>query len=142
MDELLEEILLAIAHGDADGALALVVAPLEVSDRLQVARAFLEAKHFAHGFHVLAGAAVLVSDEATRGRLDSLVVDTLLGWAADIEAADFPADPLAFFSRAVDACASPALRSQHLTLLIGLDEGLQRKRPVTAAFAELIRARA
>lgn len=141
MGQRLGQAIEAIERGAPDAALELLPPELDLEQRLLVAAVFRRAGHFAHAFHVLAAAAVLALDAAAKGQCDGLVTETLLAWGAAIEAEGFPAEALARFSRAVDACAGPPLSHPHLTLLVGLDEGLQRRRPVTAAFASMISAR-
>jgi len=76
-----------------------------------------------------------------RNELDSLMVEAILGWAKEIESAGFPEQHLKLFTRAVRFYEGESFRGVRSVEIVGLDEGLQRKIPVTNTFAEIIQTK-
>lgn len=70
--------------------------------------------------------------------VDALIVEALVAWASRIEATDFPDAELSLFRTAVDFYGGDGFRGRRTVEVVGLEEGLRRKLPVTATFAGLL----
>jgi len=142
--------LAALEHGDLEEAQAFLMAEIErnpknIQAHLHVGRSMTQMKKYPQAINVYSSL-VLYPDirghaELPHEEIDSLFVETLLKWAAEIEASGFPEQHLALFGRAVDFYTGPQFSGTRTVALVGLDEGLRRNIAVTETFAEIIRSK-
>ncbi|MDP3235292.1 MAG: CDC27 family protein [Myxococcales bacterium] len=137
----------AFERDDLNSALTLLMQeaeanPTNVAAHLLTGRCFVKAGRYPQAFQVFS-ALVLHPEirghaDLPRDEVDACFVETLLGWASRIEATGFPDAELGLFHTAVAFYEGDAFRGRRTIEIVGLDEGLRRKMPVTETFAGLI----
>lgn len=137
----------AFDRDDLNSALTLLMKeaeanPTNVEAHLLTGRCFMKGGRFPQALQVysalvlhpeIRGHADLPKDE-----LDARFVEALVAWASRIEGDGFPDAELELFHTAVAFYEGDAFRGRRTIEIIGLDEGLSRKMPVTDTFASLI----
>lgn len=139
----------AFDRNDLDAALVLLsqataANPRNVSAHILMGKCFTKGRRYPQAIQLFSA---LILHPEVRGNaelsvhdLDAPMVDALLGWALSIETNGFNPKDLKLFSRAVEFYAEH-MRGRRTVEIIGLDEGLKRRQPVTQTFTDIIRAK-